>query len=244
MKTTNLSIYREGIRDGLPIAAGYFAVGFTLGITARNIGLTAWQGFLASFLNNASAGQYAGFTVIAADAPYWEIILVTLVANARYLLMSCSLSQKFAPETPLYHRLIIGYDVTDEIFGISIARPGPLQPAYNYGAMSVAMPGWALGTAAGVLAGSVLPVRIVSALSVALYGMFLAVIIPPARKDRVVAGLVLISFLLSYAASRLPIISNLSAGSRTIVLTIAIAGAAALLAPVATTRREHHEQSE
>lgn len=238
MKTTNLSIYREGVRDGLPIAAGYFAVGFTLGITAKNIGLTAWQGFLASFLNNASAGQYAGFTVIAADAPYWEIILVTLIANARYLLMSCSLSQKFSPETPLYHRLIVGYDVTDEIFGISIARPGALQPAYNYGAMSVAMPGWAFGTAAGVLAGGVLPARIVSALSVALYGMFLAVIIPPARKNRIVAVLVLISFLLSFAVSRLPLFAGVSEGSRTIVLTVLIAGIAAALFPVSATPEE------
>lgn len=144
---------------------------FTLGIAARSAGLTAFQGFLASLLNNASAGEYAGFTLIAAGAAYWEVALMTLITNARYLLMSCALSQKFAPDTPLRHRFLVGYDVTDEIFGIAIARPGSLDPYYNYGAMLVAMPGWAVGTALGILAGDVLPLRVVSALSVALYGM-------------------------------------------------------------------------
>ena len=129
---------REGVRDGTPIALGYLAVAFTLGIAARSAGLTAFQGFLASLLNNASAGEYAGFTLIAAGAAYWEVALMTLITNARYLLMSCALSQKFAPDTPLRHRFLVGYDVTDEIFGIAIARPGSLDPYYNYGAMRMA----------------------------------------------------------------------------------------------------------
>ena len=222
----------QGIRDGLPIALGYLAVSFTLGIAARSAGLTAFQGLLASFLNNASAGEYAGFTLIAAGAPLWELALVTLITNARYLLMSCALSQKFAPDTPLHHRLLVGFDVTDELFGIAVARPGHLDPWYIYGAMLVAMPGWAFGTAMGVMVGNVLPLRAASALSVALYGMFLAVIIPPARKDRVVAGLVGLSFLLSFAASRLPLLAGLSAGSRTIILTVALSALAAVLFPV------------
>ena len=114
----------EGIHDGMPIALGYFVVSFTLGIAARNAGLDPLQGFLASLFNNASAGEYAGFTVIAADAPYLEIALLTLVANARYMLMSAVLSQKCAPELPLRHRLLVGFDVTDEIFGISVVRKG------------------------------------------------------------------------------------------------------------------------
>ena len=115
---------REGSRDGLPIALGYFAVSFTLGIAAKRAGLTAAQGFLASLLCNASAGEYAGFTLISASAALWELAVMTLVVNARYLLMSTALSQKFAPGTPFIHRLLVGFDVTDELFGISIARPG------------------------------------------------------------------------------------------------------------------------
>ena len=166
--------------------------------------------------------------------------MVTLITNARYLLMSCALSQKLAPDTPLLHRVGVGYAVTDELFGIAMARPGALEPAYSYGAMSVAVPCWAVGTALGVIAGNVLPLRAVSALSVALYGMFLAVIIPPARKDRVVAGLVALSFAASYAAGRLPVVSGLSGGSRTILLTLLLAGGAAALFPV----REEGEDRE
>lgn len=222
----------EGMRDGFPIALGYFAVSFSLGIAARNAGLTPMQGFWASLLNNASAGEYAAFTLIAAKASYWEVAVITLIANARYLLMSCALAQRFAPETPFFHRLIVGYDVTDEIFGITIARPGYLNPYYTYGAILLAAPAWAIGTALGIMAGNVLPLRIVSALSVALYGMFLAIIIPPARKNRIVAGLVALSFALSFACKYLPGVASLSSGTRTILLTVLISGAAAVLFPV------------
>ena len=222
----------EGMRDGFPIALGYFAVSFSLGIAARNAGLTPMQGFWASLLNNASAGEYAAFTLIAARATYWEVAVITLIANARYLLMSCALAQRFAPETPFFHRLLIGYDVTDELFGITIARPGPLNPYYTYGAILLAAPAWAIGTALGIMAGNALPLRIVSALSVALYGMFLAIIIPPARKNRIVAALVLLSFALSFACNYLPGVSALSDGTRTIILTVVISAAAAVLFPV------------
>ena len=157
---------------------------------------------------------------------------MTLVTNARYLLMSCALSQKLAPETSLLHRMVLAYDVTDEIFGISIAYPGRLEPWYTYGAISVALPGWALGTFFGVIVGGVLPLRLVSALSVGLYGMFLAVIIPPAKRDRVVRALVLISFAASFLANRWSLLAGISSGVKTIILTVAIALAAAVLFPV------------
>ena len=224
--------FRDGMRDGLPIALGYLAVGFTLGIAARRAGFTPLQALIASATNNASAGEYAAFALIEAGAGYWEVAVMTLVANARYLLMSCALSQKLAPETPLRHRLLIGYDVTDEIFGISVAVPGRLEPWYTYGAMAMAIPGWAGGTCLGVILGNVLPLRAVSALSVGLYGMFLAIIIPPARKSRVVAGLVGAGFLSSYLASRLPLLAAVPAGVKTIFLTVALALGAALLFPV------------
>lgn len=225
-------VFCDGMRDGFPIALGYFAVSFSLGIAARHAGLTPMQGFWASLLNNASAGEYAAFTLIAAKATYLEVAIITLIANARYLLMSCALAQRFSPETPFFHRLLIGYDVTDELFGITIARPGYLNPCYTYGAILLAAPAWAIGTALGIVAGNALPLRVVSALSVALYGMFLAIIIPPARKDRVVAALVLLSFVLSFACSYLPGVAALSDGTRTILLTVLISGAAAVLFPV------------
>jgi len=228
---TNASAARQGFRDGIPIGIGYFAVAFSLGVAARNAGLTAFQGFLASLLCNASAGEYMGFTLIAAGATYVEIAIATLIANARYLLMSCALSQKASPDLPIWHRLIIAFDITDELFGINIAREGMLNPCYTYGAMIPALAGWSVGTMFGVIAGNIMPLRLVSALSVALYGMFLAVIIPPARKSLVVAGLVAVSFLASWGAAYLPLIGDVSEGTRTIILTLVISSAAALLFP-------------
>ena len=149
-------VFCEGIRDGVPIALGYFAVSFSLGIAARTAGFTPLQGFVASLLNNASAGEYAAFALIASGATYLEVAIITLIANARYLLMSCALAQRFAPGTPFFHRLIIGYDVTDELFGITIARPGYLNPFYTYGAIALAAPAWASGTALGIIAGNLL----------------------------------------------------------------------------------------
>lgn len=236
----NRSALLQGMKDGLPIGAGYLAVSFSLGVAARGAGLSAFQGFLASLLNNASAGEYVAFALIAAHASYWEVALATLVANARYLLMSCALSQKAGPELSLLHRFLVAFDITDEIFGITIARPGPLNPVYTYGAVIVAAPCWALGTAAGVVAGNILSARLVSALSVALFGMFLAVIIPPARKDRVIAGLVLVCFAASFVASRLQFLAGVADGTRTILLTIVLASLAAILFP--RTPEEQPEQ--
>ncbi|MBQ4313230.1 MAG: AzlC family ABC transporter permease [Clostridia bacterium] len=224
--------YVRGLRDGIPIALGYLAVAFTLGITARNAGFTAWQAMLTSFMINASAGEFVGFTLIAQNAAYIEVIIMEAVANARYLLMSCSLSQKLSPDTPLIHRLLIGYDVTDEIFGVSIAVPGKLDPFYTYGVMTVAIPGWAIGTFLGVSMGNILPMRALSALSVGLYGMFIAIFIPPARKNKVVAALIVISFAASYAFSRLDVFSGISDGIKTIILTVVISLAAAIIFPV------------
>ncbi|MEA4920001.1 MAG: AzlC family ABC transporter permease [Clostridiaceae bacterium] len=226
------SIFREGIKDGLPIGLGYFAVAFSLGIAAKSAGLTPSQGFLASILTNASAGEYAGFTIIAEKAAYLEMVLFTFIANARYMLMSCALSQRMAPDLPFWHRFLIGFSVTDELFAISVARPGFLNPFYTYGAMLIAMPLWAIGTSMGIIAGNLLPAQATSALSVALYGMFLAVIIPPARKSKTIGALILICFIASYCAAVLPGFRSLSGGTRTIILTVAISTGAALLFPV------------
>ena len=230
-KRQNRDIFSQGIKDALPIGLGYFAVAFSLGIAAKNAGLTPLQSFIASFLCNASAGEYAGFSTIAARAAYIEIAIITLIANARYLLMSCAMSQRIDPKMPFFHRFIMAFDITDELFAINIAREGYLNPLYTYGAMLSAMPMWASGTALGAIAGNIMPVRLVSALSVALYGMFLAVIIPPSRNDKVLRNLILVCFALSFAFYHLPFLSSLSEGTRTIVLTIIISSAMAILFP-------------
>ena len=234
---TRRAVFMEGVHDGVPIALGYFVVAFTLGILAKTAGLSAWQGFVTSAVNIASAGEYAGFTVIAAQAPYLEIAVLTLVANARYFLMAAALTQRFSPETPLVHRLAVSFGVTDEIFGITVARGGAVSPYYNYGAMAISVPAWSAGTSAGILAGGILPAAAVSALSVALYGMFVWVILPPAKKSRPIAGMVILSFVLSLAATYAPVTGQLSGGTRTILLTLLIAGVGAALFPV-------HEQQE
>ena len=228
---TNSQAFRAGFHDGIPIGLGYFAVAFALGVAARDAGMTPFQGFLASILCNASAGEYAGFTVIAARSGYLGMALITLVANARYLLMSTAMSQRLDPEMKKIHRFGMAMYITDEIFAIEIARPGYLHPFYTYGAAAIASPMWAAGTALGILAGNLMPVRIVSALSVALFGMFLAVIIPPARKDRVILILILVCFAASWISEKLPLVGTLSQGNRVILLTVILSAAAALLFP-------------
>lgn len=226
------SCFVRGMRDGVPIALGYFAVAFTLGIAARRAGLTALQAALASCLTMASAGQYAGFTVMAESGTYLTMAVMILVTNARYLLMSCALTQKLSPKTGLVHRLLMGLGVTDEIFGVSIAVPDQLSPYYFYGVFLVAMPGWTIGTYLGVLMGNLLPGNLVSALSVGLYGMFLAVIVPPARRNKVVGCLVVMSMVLSLLADKLPMLSHISSGTKIILLTVIISAAEAILFPV------------
>lgn len=225
-------VFCQGLKSGAPIGLGYFAVSFSLGIAAKNVGLNVFQGFLLSFLGNASAGEYAVLTLIAANASYLELALITLITNARYMLMSCAMSQRIAPDLPLGHRLLVGYYITDELFAVSMARPGNLDPWYSYGAICIAAPCWAFGTALGIAAGNLLPSQLISAFGVALYGMFLAIIIPAARKDKVVGSLVLASFIASWVFSSLPVLTRLSGGIRTILLTVAIASVGAFLFPI------------
>lgn len=227
-----IDLFRKGVKDGIPIFLGYFAVSFTLGIAARNAGLTACEAAVTSFLVNASAGEFAGFTLIAAGAGYLELAVMMLVANARYLLMSCALSQKLPPETSILHRLLIGFDLTDEIFGVSISVIGRLNPFYTYGVVAVALPGWTAGTYLGVIMGNFLPANVVSALSVGLYGMFLAIIIPPARKNKILAAIICISMTVSFAVTKISWFERLSSGTVIILLTVIIAGAAAVLFPI------------
>lgn len=233
--------FLRGMKDGIPIAMGYFAVSFTLGIAARKAGMTAIQAGIMSAAMLASAGEYAGIHAIATGAGFLEIAVTELVVNLRYMLMSSALSQKVRRDKPFYHRLLMAYAVTDEIFGISVAVDGKLHPAYMYGAVSVAAPGWVIGTMLGVVIGMILPARVMSALNVALYGMFLACVIPPSRKSRVVAGVVVVSMAASWAFTKIPGLNQISSGFQIIVLTVAVSAAAAVCFPVKEEKEEEHD---
>ena len=232
MKISNKQLFLHGLKVGVPIGLGYFAVSFSLGISAKNAGLTVFQAALASLLLNASAGEHALFTLIASGAGYIEVAIMELIANARYLLMSCALSQRLSDEARLPHRLAIGIAITDEMFGASITRPEKVKPIYYFGMMAVAMPCWSLGTALGVAVGNILPMLVISALSVSLYGMFLAIIIPVAKYNKVVLGTVAVSFLASFICGVLPLINKITNGTRIILLTVIISAVVAWMFPV------------
>ena len=222
----------RGMRDGIPICLGYFAVSFALGIAGRGVGMNAVQAFVMSLTMVASAGQFAAITLIGAGAGIIEMITTTVVVNLRYLLMSCSLTQKLSPETKLLHRLALSYCMTDEIFGLSISVDGFLRPVYTYGITMISVSGWCLGTVLGVVAGNILPALVTNALGVAMYGMFLAIIIPPAKENHFLGALVAVSMAASGLFSILPYLKAISSGFRVIILTILIAGIAAVIHPI------------
>ena len=224
--------FLRGVRDGVPIGLGYFAVAFSLGIIAVQAGLTAPLGFLSSFFTRASAGEYGTYTLVAIEAAYAEVVVMCLVVNLRYMLMSAALSQKIAPGTSWFHRLMMAFCITDEVFGVSVAHPGYTPPAYTYSAALISTLFWASGCAMGIMAGGLLPQSMVTALSMSLYGMFLAIIIPQARNDHHVLYAVMASFVLSGLFAVLPVVSQLSSGMRTVVLTILISAVAAWLKPI------------
>ena len=223
---------RKGLIDGFPICMGYFAVAFALGIAAKRIGMSWAQAGVMSMGLVASAGEFAALVLLESHAGVLEIISTCIVVNLRYFLMSCSLSQKLSPDLPLYHRFFLAQGITDEIFGLSAAVDGWLTPAYTYGMMIISIFGWTLGTVLGVLVGNTLPPSVTAALSVSLYGMFLAIIIPPAKKDRFIGALVALSMLCSWLFSILPVLSKISTGFKVIILTLAIAGIAAVVRPI------------
>jgi len=230
--------FLKGFSDGTSIAFGYLAVSFSLGIAAKNAGFNAFTATLTSFSLNASAGEYAGFTLISAGCSILEVVLMVMIANARYFLMSCSLSQKIDKNASLLHRGIIGFFLTDEIFGASIRVSGLLSPYYTFGLIACSIPCWSLGTFLGVICGNILPPILVHALSFGLYGMFLAIIVPPARKNKVIGFLIILSMSCSFLFSKLRYFSHISEGIRVIILTVTISGIAAFVFPIKDTTTE------
>ncbi len=189
--------FLKGMAHGIPIALGYLSVSFGFGITAVKAGLSVLEASLISLTNLTSAGQVAGVDVMASGGTIFEMILVQLTINIRYALMALSLSQKLDTSFTLPKRLLASYGITDEIFGVCSAQESPLKPSYMYGMILIATLGWVMGTFLGAYAGELLPASITSALGIVLYGMFLAIIIPPARKEKSILFVVISSAILS-----------------------------------------------
>lgn len=224
--------FKRGLKDGVPIGLGYFAVSFTFGMMAVSGGLSIWQAVLISLTNLTSAGQFAGLDIMIMGGSYWEMALTQLIINLRYCLMSFSLAQKLRRDESRIHRYLVAFGVTDEVFGISVNRPGMVSAFYNYGAMCMAIPGWTLGTLAGAVSGNILPDFMVSALSVAIYGMFIAIFIPPAKTNKAVLGVVLGAMAVSSLFAAVPVLNQVSSGFVIIITTLLVAGAAAYFCPI------------
>lgn len=223
---------QRGIRDGIPIAVGYFSVSFTFGMMAVQSGISPFHAVLISLLNLTSAGQFAGLTVIVSNASLMEMALTQLVVNIRYALMSVSLSQKLDDLVKMRSRLLIAYGNTDEIFAVASSKPGTVGAKYLYGLILLPVLGWVGGTLAGAVASTLLPGTVISALGVALYGMFIAIVVPPAKEHKEVRTVVLIALLLSCAFYYLPVLRQVSSGFMIIICTVAAASVGAVLFPL------------
>ena len=236
--------FRDGLRDGVPIGLGYFSVSFGMGILASTKGLSALAVLFMSATNLTSAGQAAGIEIIAEALSAsggalvfslltaGELALAQLVINLRYSLMAVSLSQKLSPRFSLGHRLFSAIFITDEIYAVGVTRRGDIEPRYWYGLALVPYFSWALGTLSGALAGNILPGAVGDALGIALYGMFLAIIVPPARKDGAIAFCICLAAVLSCVLFYVPIFGFLSSGFRVIIVAVLCAAITALVRPI------------
>ena len=233
--------FRTGIKDGLPIGLGYLSVSFAFGVQASLLGVPWFMSLFISATNLTSAGQLAGLTVIASAGTIFEIFASQLVINARYFLMSISLSQKLDKSFSLPHRLLCSAFVTDEIFAVSVAKPLSLNRKYFYGLVLLPYFGWSLGTLSGALLGNVLPSTISNALGLALYAMFIAIIIPPSLSKRGVFPAVLFGAGFSCALFFIPIFKNLPSGLGVIISALLSALITALIFPIKINKESEEE---
>lgn len=226
-----LASYQRGLRHGLPIALGYLSVSFAFGIQATSLGLSPLQAVMISFFNVTSAGQLAGLQLMATGAGLAEMALTQLTINLRYALMSLSLSQKLDSGMTLPHRLLLSFCNTDEVFVVASQQPGKVGRAYLYGLTNGPFLGWVLGTLLGALAGGVLPAAVTEALGIAIYGMFIAIILPPFRRSREVRVVVLVAVAMSCLISLWPALSFISDGFRIILCAVVASALGAWLMP-------------
>ena len=223
--------YKKGLLHGLPIALGYVSVSFAFGIQATALGLTPLQAVLISFFNLTSAGQMAGLQLMSVGAPLVEMALTQLTINLRYALMSLSLSQKLDKSMTTIHRMLVAFVNTDEVFAVASQQPGRLGKAYLYGLTFTPFLGWTTGTLLGALAGGILPKPVTDALGIAIYGMFIAIILPPFRRSREVRAVILIAVAMSFLFTLLPLFAFLSDGFRIILCAVVASALGAWLMP-------------
>lgn len=226
------ALFLKGLRHGVPIGLGYLSVSFTFGMKAVGDGLTAVQAVMISLMNLTSAGQFAGLPLMVGGASMIEMALTQLIINLRYALMSLSLGQKLDGTMTTLRRMIFSFANTDEIFAVASSQPGRVGNTYLYGLMLAPMIGWSTGTLLGAVAGQLLPAFVRSALGVAIYGMFLAIILPPARKEKPVRVVVLIAVVLSLCFRYIPLLNTLSSGFVIIICAVVASALGAWLFPV------------
>lgn len=220
--------FAQGLRDGVPIMMGYFAVSFSFGILAMQGGLSVLQAALTSLTNMTSSGQFAGLQIIVAGGTLAELFLTQLIINMRYSLMSLALSPKLDKKVKLWQRLIIAFANTDEIFAVAMSRETDLKFPYMVGLQILPIFGWTAGTATGAISGNLLPTALTAALGIALYGMFIAVVVPVARHSRPVLACALVAIAISCVLY----VFNVSAGISIIVSTVAASALMAFLHPM------------
>lgn len=225
-------LFIKGLCGGIPIALGYLAVSFGFGISAVTRGQSPLTAVLISLTNLTSAGQVAGLDIIVNHGSYWEMALAQLTINLRYFLMSLALSQKLDASFSLPHRLLASFGITDEIFGVASSQKEPLRPIYMYGLILLPFIGWSLGTLLGAVAGNILPTAVSAALGIAIYGMFVAIVVPPAKREHGVLLASLVGIALSCALTYLPFLRFISSGFAIIISALGAAALAAWLFPI------------
>lgn len=236
--------YLYGLKRGYPIALGYVPVAFTFGLMAVSGGLPIWMAVFISMSNLTSAGQFAGTNLILSNAALLEITLTTLVINLRYMLMSLSLTQRLDKDMTLPRRLLIAFGVTDETFTVASMEQGTLSFNYLLGLITGPFLGWSAGTALGGLICSALPPVVSSAMGIALYGMFIAIILPAAKKSKTIALIILTSVAVVCLLRYIPLFHSISSGFRVIIATIVGAGLGAIMFPMEVSLKEHVERGE
>lgn len=224
----------NGIKDGIPICLGYFSVSMAFGIAAVKGGIPSWAAILTSLTNVTSAGQFAGVNIILALGSLVELAITTLIINMRYFLMSLSVSQKVDSSMKMWQRLLVSFGITDEIFAVSMRHQRPLTAVYMAGLIITPVLGWTLGTATGAVATTIMPEALSTAMGIALYGMFIAIVIPPARGNASVSIAVLLAVMASLLFSYVPVLKNISGGWTIIIITLLVSSLCATLFPIKT----------
>lgn len=220
----------KGLSHGIPICLGYFSVSFGFGILAVKSGLQAIDAILISLTNLTSAGQAAGVGIIAAAGTLLEMAITQFVINLRYSLMGLTLSQKLSDKFTTIHRLIASFGITDEIFAVAVSQKDKLVPSYMYGLILISASGWVGGTSLGAVAGLALPASLTAAMGILLYGMFIAIIVPAARKCK--KDLIVILLAAAFSAIFKYLLPAVSFGFAIIISAVLAAVIGALLFPI------------